>query len=261
MPIAYNEPDSELVVQPLGCRPSRSLPLVAKEPLLACVIDGAPFCGNTCIYIRRRADNQDDGGTGERMNAYLIDHNDRELHDIIDRIEHQVRENPKTMHLWPKNSRMHTRLIAPAQIAGGAYLPMRWGYVRRGKAERFIKRDSALSNSVVFSQIALEQRCLIPANGYYVFVNQGTEIVHYMAYCPEGPLYFAGCYINDRLSPVQVFVILLQPAENSVKSNTGLMPVIVPPEHRESWLHERPSAIEYSAPKLCWDVIDRIPAK
>ena len=194
------------------------------------------------------------------MNSYLIDHNDRELHDIIDRVEHQVKDNPEAMRLWPKNNRIQTRLIGPVQTTSETYLPMRWGYVRRGKAVRFIKRESALNDSVIFSQTALEQRCLIPASAYIIYVNQGGEIVQYKAYYPGKPLYFAGCYIYDRFSPVQNFVILMQRAEDEMKTNAGFVPVIVPPEHRESWLRERPSAIAYTTPQLCWDVIDRKPA-
>ena len=132
------------------------------------------------------------------MNAYSINHDDQALRDILDSVERQIKCDPDAMRLWPKGSKMHTRLIAPVQITDGIYLPMRWGYVRRGKAERFIKRDSALGDSVVFSQIALEQRCLIPASGYYEFVRQDKEVTdhHFKWWLGTAPLQGAWCWLR-----------------------------------------------------------------
>lgn len=83
-----------------------------------------------------------------------------------------------------------------------------------------------------------EHRCLIPANGFYEWLNDGVRKQPYYIYPSQAELlYFAGLWM-PATQPEQLAqcVILTTDAPESVKAIHPRMPVLLPNEVHSEWL-------------------------
>ena len=85
-----------------------------------------------------------------------------------------------------------------------------------------------------------------------IFAGCGSNTIR--IYVPDGPLYFAGCYRQEAGSPLRNFVILTRDAVNGIEDIHDRMPVIIPSELAEAWLHESPDAIESAIVDLTYKI-------
>jgi putative SOS response-associated peptidase YedK len=84
-----------------------------------------------------------------------------------------------------------------------------------------------------------DNRCLIPANGFYEWYQDGVSKVPYYIY-PEdqGLIYFAGlCFPSERTDEAISCVILTTNAIPSVRKIHERMPAIIPTSHHADWLN------------------------
>jgi putative SOS response-associated peptidase YedK len=81
-------------------------------------------------------------------------------------------------------------------------------------------------------------RCLLPANGFYEWYQDGITKQPYYIYPQEGTLhYFAGLWFpaaSNESSPS--FVILTTAAQDSIREIHDRMPVILKKDERSAWL-------------------------
>lgn len=82
-------------------------------------------------------------------------------------------------------------------------------------------------------------RCLIPANGFYEWLNDGVRKQPYYIYPSDGELlYFAGLWFPSEIKdhPAQC-VLLTTSAQAAVQEIHERMPVILPKSVHYDWLH------------------------
>jgi putative SOS response-associated peptidase YedK len=141
------------------------------------------------------------------------------------------------------------------QTGIGQYQAMKWGFAGfSGKPIINARSETALQKPM-FQQAMLERRCLIPASGYYEWQKSGAEKTKYRFYLSGGPMYFAGCYRQDKNSPLANFVILTRQAVGGVEAIHERMPVIISKRQVEAWLCEGLSAVGYAMEGLLWEAV------
>jgi putative SOS response-associated peptidase YedK len=84
-------------------------------------------------------------------------------------------------------------------------------------------------------------RCLLPANGFYEWYQDGITKQPYYIYPKHGkPVFFAGLYFpSTDEEQVPAFVILTMAAQPSVKEIHDRMPVMLGPKAQATWLSGR----------------------
>lgn len=127
--------------------------------------------------------------------------------------------------------------VAPLLASEGPRL-MQWGYT--GHPNRVINaRSETAAEKPMFRQSLLRRRCLIPASGYFEWrrTAHGNKTKDkYAFFHPEGPLYLAGLWREERTRPLPVFVILTRSAPPEIADIHNRMPVLLPEKAREAWL-------------------------
>ena len=158
--------------------------------------------------------------------------------------------------------------IAPTQIAPVVlaaeglrqFLPMRWGltptWATKEKSPPALinARGETLDEKVSFKGL-LEQRCLVPADGYYEWLAiEGKKVPYYIQLRPVRPLAFAGLW--QQRDGVLSFTIVTVAAAPAVERVHHRMPVVLTAEQElATWLEApfaaarhlvRPSAESFS---------------
>ena len=180
---------------------------------------------------------------------YYIAIEEDELRDIGEEAEKIVRAFSEPIPLKTQGEMFPTNVV-PVQTARGRYVPMKWGFVSYDKKTIINARSETALQKPMFKKAMLESRCLIPASGYYEWKRGEEKKVKYQIYRPGEPIYFAGCYRQEKGSPLRTFVILTRAAINGLEEIHDRMPVIIPRAHMESWLYETPDAIESAITEL-----------
>lgn len=87
----------------------------------------------------------------------------------------------------------------------------------------------------------LENRCLIPANGFYEWYQDGISKVPYYIYPEDRSLtYFAGLWFpTDHPEETAACVILTTAAHDSIRDIHERMPVMLPARAQAEWLSNR----------------------
>lgn len=82
-------------------------------------------------------------------------------------------------------------------------------------------------------------RCLIPANGFYEWLNDGVRKQPYYIYPPSDELlFFAGLWFPSELAEqASQCVVLTTAAQSAVKDVHERMPVMLPQSIHYDWLH------------------------
>ena len=148
--------------------------------------------------------------------------------------------------------------LAPAQAApvvrtvdeGSRHISMlNWGFASKnlrikGTADKRIinARSETLLEKKSFKEIAISQRCLVVADGFYEWKNEfGSKQAFYIYKDDQKAFAFAGLWRTDpgygHLSPQnESYVIVTRRAVSSINHIHHRMPFILEEEHYETWL-------------------------
>lgn len=134
-----------------------------------------------------------------------------------------------------------------------------WGFPRwQGSGVIINARRETIMEKKMFRQAFVEQRCIIPSNGFYEW-KKGAEPKRkekYLLRLPDTPmLYLAGIYRLYRQEGMDLpaFVILTTSASPSMQPIHDRMPVILQPDEQTDWLRDELFArrvIEREGPQL-----------
>ncbi len=179
---------------------------------------------------------------GPVCGRYYIDLSEAGLLRIVESLEEQGAETSplkvKTQgEVFPSD-------LVPAQTGPDRYQPMSWGFKGYGKRLIINARSETALEKPMFSQAMRDHRCLLPASGYYEWENLDGRKQRYAFHLPRGPLFLAGCYRQEKDSPVPSFVILTREAAPGFSHIHARMPVIIPQEGMTDWLTDSWSAME-----------------
>ena len=167
---------------------------------------------------------------------YYIEIDEEELRDIVIEVEKKARESGEQLTL-KTGGEIFPVDVVPVQTGIGCYEPMKWGFAGfKGKPVINARSETALEKPM-FQKPMEDQRCLIPAGGYYEWKKEGAKKIKYQFFIPGKPLYFAGCWRQEKGSRLNTFVILTRPAAGGAETIHDRMPVIIPQSHREAWLN------------------------
>ena len=149
-----------------------------------------------------------------------------------------------------KNGEVFPTDHVPTLDASGPRV-MRWGFARfdgKGKvinarSETALEKSMFRAPMTTNAGIAQTGRCLIPASGYFEWETREKQKIKYkLRPAREGLFTFAGLYRSEVGSDTPVFVILTAPAAQGISFIHERMPLILPPEQREAWLHQPDAA-------------------
>ena len=123
---------------------------------------------------------------------------------------------------------------------------MRWGLVPSWAKDLSIgsrminARAETLRSKSAFKEAAAARRCLVPADGFYEWVKEGSGKVPHWIHDPSGALLsFAGLWERWNGSgqdPVHSFTIITVDPNDAVRPLHDRMPAIVPAGERATWL-------------------------
>ena len=184
---------------------------------------------------------------------YYIAIDEDELRDIGEEAEKLVNAFNEPIPLKTYGEIFPTNVV-PVQTARNRYVPMKWGFTGFNKKAVINARSETALEKPMFRRAMLENRCLVPASGYYEWKRDGETKTKYQIYVPDRPVFFAGCYRQEAGSPLRNFVILTRDAVNGMEEIHDRMPVIIPRECAEAWLHESPDAIESAIVDLTYKI-------
>jgi len=143
--------------------------------------------------------------------------------------------------------------VVPVKTGKNRIVPMKWGFISFDKKTIINARSETALQKPTFKKPMLENRCLIPASGYYEWRRGEEKKIKYQFYAPGRPVYFAGCYRREKGSPLCHFVILTRQAVNGLEKFHDRMPVIIPKELFNDWLYESPRAIDSAVIELAFN--------
>lgn len=124
-------------------------------------------------------------------------------------------------------------------------VPAVWGLVFPwGKGKSVINaRAETLMEKPSFARLFKAQRCLIPADGFYEWGNEGGRKIPYrFELKSRGVFAFAGLWDRDPAGPGRRFVIITTRPNELVATVHDRMPAILPPGREREWLDRAASA-------------------
>ncbi|MGE5398146.1 MAG: SOS response-associated peptidase [Chitinophagales bacterium] len=151
---------------------------------------------------------------------------------------------------------------APSQImpvivnAGGdnRLAMMKWGLVP------YWSKDTSLGNRMInarvetliakpaYRDLVSQHRCIIPADGYYEWKKSGSAKVPVRVVLQSGGIFgIAGLWDSWRKPDgtlLETFTIITTSPVRAVKDIHDRMPLILPPDQEQPWLHERVNSAE-----------------
>jgi putative SOS response-associated peptidase YedK len=138
---------------------------------------------------------------------------------------------------------------------------MSWGFLPKwSKAPIINAQEETIATKPTFKTALVSQRCLIPADGFYEWKNDGGRKIPMRFVLGDGePFYFAGIWdkFKKPVKPLDDLFAAAQPAEptkvetflilttsaNAIASPIhNRMPVILKPEMCDEWLDPNSSA-------------------
>jgi putative SOS response-associated peptidase YedK len=106
-------------------------------------------------------------------------------------------------------------------------------------------KAETLTEKPSFRDAFKRRRCLVPVNGFYEWEKKGRERRPYYFHAPdERPFALAGLYEtwrNPEGEILETAVIIVTDAIDPVAEIHDRMPLILPPEHYDSWLDAKTS--------------------
>jgi putative SOS response-associated peptidase YedK len=135
--------------------------------------------------------------------------------------------------------------------AGPAVRPMRWGLVP--SAERRIPRPRLLANArsetvatmPAFRRPVASRRCLVPANGFYEWLDSGgVKLPYLFTLRGEEPFAFAGIWDPTDETFPETYCLLTTRPNDLVARVHNRMPVLLTAETMPRWIGDTPLAEE-----------------
>jgi putative SOS response-associated peptidase YedK len=125
--------------------------------------------------------------------------------------------------------------IAPAQAIGIIQQGMRdeirtatWGFENPHNGGLIINaRSESLQERVMFKHLVSENRCIIPADGFYEWKGRQP---YYFQLADKSIFALAGLWLRER------FVIVTREADENMQGIHSRMPVILPWQEQHRWL-------------------------
>jgi putative SOS response-associated peptidase YedK len=137
---------------------------------------------------------------------------------------------------------------APVVLAGRGLVAHRWGLVPHWARDTAVgsrlinARSETAHRKPSFRDAFRHGRCLVPADGFYEWVSRGSGRTPWWIYQEDrAPFTLAG--LRATWTPpgggeaLETFTILTCDAADSIRGLHHRMPVIVPAELRDAWLH------------------------
>ena len=166
---------------------------------------------------------------------YYIEIDEKEILDIINEIEKNKKPSYEQITIKTSGEIFPTDIV-PVRTGIDNYLPMKWGFTNYNGKPVINARSETAYEKPMFRKSMLEQRCLIPASGYYEWKKEDSKKIQYRLFIPDSPLYFAGCWRQENSSSLNTFVILTQEAAGTAEAIHDRMPVIMPLNLAGAWL-------------------------
>ena len=165
---------------------------------------------------------------------YFIDLEDKapEMKKIIETLTKKVGadkiKNIQTHgDIYPSN-------IVPV-LAQNKIVPMQWGFVQNDSKMLINARSETAGIKHMFKRSFQEMRCLIPATGYYEWMNEGARC-KYAFTTHDEVMYMAAIYRIEASGKYPRFVILTREATPDIIHIHDRMPVIIRGDARRKWL-------------------------
>jgi putative SOS response-associated peptidase YedK len=127
---------------------------------------------------------------------------------------------------------------------------MKWGLVPRWTqditaAKRSINaRAETLSEKPSFAELLKNQRCLVPASGFFEWKNEGKKKVPFSIHLPKIPIFaFAGLYdqwADSDGNLLRTYTIITTKPNELIAKIHNRMPSILMPESEDRWLSKTP---------------------
>lgn len=131
---------------------------------------------------------------------------------------------------------------APVLISSGDKVVaefQRWGIPGWRGGLMINARAETVCEKPMFRRSMAEQRCVIPASGYYEW-DAGKH--KYFFQLPGKPIYLAGIY--DNIEGVNCFVVLTTAPNETVKDIHDRMPLVLTHEQVRPWLTDSQAALQ-----------------
>jgi len=184
---------------------------------------------------------------------YYIEIDEKELRDICDAVEKKQKEAAEQLTI-KFSGEIFPMDIVPVQTGLNQYQAMKWGFIGFDGRPIINARSETALAKLMFKESMLERRCLIPASGYYEWQKSESK-KKYRFYLPDSPMYFAGCYRQEKNSLLANFVILTRQTARGIKEIHNRMPVIIPNNHIETWLYKGPQAMDFAIEDLLCEAV------
>ena len=185
---------------------------------------------------------------------YYLEIDEIDLREIISEVERKQQERYEQLTIKLGGEIFPTDIV-PVQSGIGEYQPMQWGFTSFDGKPIINARSETAQIKSMFKEPMLKNRCLIPASGYFEWQREGKLKTKYQFFVPDQTLFLAGCYRQEKNSPIPKFVILTRDAVNGLEVIHNRMPVIIPQSHIETWLNDNPDAIAEAITKLSFDKV------
>ena len=180
---------------------------------------------------------------------YLIEGDDRDMHEIIALAEKGIRDGPAAF----KGGEISPSDTAPV-IAGHGACFMVWGYpaLHAGSKPHINARSETAAALKTFGEAVETRRCIVPASGYYEWKTAGKKRKEkYVFTLPDRmPLYMAGIHSGDGQ-----YAILTREAAPAINDIHGRMPAIIPQALIAVWLSGTPDVLEEALTDLCFEFV------
>lgn len=171
---------------------------------------------------------------------YLVEIDEKELVDIVAEAEKNAHklaamQSFRDGEIFPTN-------IAPTISSEHGTVFMKWGFpsLLADKKPHINARSETLATAKTFSDSYANRRCLVPASGYYEWkpVDKKHKEKYIFTLPDRMMMYMAGIYSDDG-----GFAIITREATDVVSAIHDRMPVIIPHEFADAWLHESADVI------------------
>ncbi|MCL2631650.1 MAG: SOS response-associated peptidase [Coriobacteriia bacterium] len=200
---------------------------------------------------------------------YYIEISDQALKQIADEVMRRMNQQPAYGQLQIKfDGEIFPSNVVPVQTAEADYQPMRWGFNSFRAANRkqppliINARSETVLEKQTFRRAVLENRCLVPASGYYEWMrlDDSSTKSKYRLFS-DRTLYFAGCYRNETVpGSKQVatpsFVILTQAASPDILTIHDRMPVIFDQSSAMQWLEQGTLSLDSALHQLKYELVE-----
>jgi putative SOS response-associated peptidase YedK len=174
---------------------------------------------------------------------YYIELSDPELERIARQVEKSL-SGPDLPRKLKTQGEIFPSDLVPVQTGPGSYQAMTWGFKGYQNRPVINARSETALEKPMFRDSMQFRRCLIPASGYYEWQPSDGRKLRYKFFLPQGPLFLAGCYRQEKDNPLPSFVILTRDAAPGFAFIHNRMPVIIPRDRTGPWLTESPETMK-----------------